>query len=227
MATQRYDILYIKYLLKWIAKTLHATAFHCIHPAGGVENQVCRLGIACTLHGHCIRRTKVIAKLPTGVENRRRHSTGYRKGAWLMAELHIDDDWKKQAQEEKRKLAEAQEKQKAEQAKAAAAAPAAGGGGSTGVGGGKGRRQQREVPTASFASIVNSLLTQAMLYLGELAPQGSEPMLNLDMAKYQVDMLGILEDKTRNNLAPEEQHLLDSALYDVRTRFINVASQYM
>jgi hypothetical protein len=133
--------------------------------------------------------------------------------------LHIDNDWKKQAQEEKRKLAEAQEKQRAEQAKAAAPADSGRGPG--------GRRGQREVPQASFASLVNSILTQAMLYLGEIAPQGSEPMLNLDMAKYQVDVLGLLEEKTRNNLAPEEQHLLDMALYDLRTRFINVASQYL
>ncbi|HET6247591.1 MAG TPA: DUF1844 domain-containing protein [Tepidisphaeraceae bacterium] len=141
-----------------------------------------------------------------------------------LPSLHIDTDWKKQAQEEKRKLAEAQEKQKAEEAKAKAAVPAAG---SATTPGGRGRRGAREIPQASFGSIVNSILTQAMMYLGELAPQGSEPMLNLDMAKYQVDMLGILEDKTRNNLAPEEQHLLDSALYDLRTRFINVASQYI
>ena len=131
--------------------------------------------------------------------------------------LHIDTDWKKQAQEEKRKLAEAQEKQKAAAAaQKPATAPAAGG-----------RRATRETPTASFSAMVNSMLTQAMLYLGEIVPQGSEPMLNLDMAKYQVDMLGLLEDKTRNNLAPEEQHLLDTALYEVRTRFINVASQYI
>ena len=51
-----------------------------------------------------------------------------------------------------------------------------------------------------------------MLYMGEITPQGSEPMLNLDMAKYQVDVLGILEEKTQNNLTPDERHLLDSAL---------------
>ena len=74
---------------------------------------------------------------------------------------------------------------------------------------------------------MNTILTQAMLYLGEIAPPGQEPQVNLDMAKYQVDSLGILEDKTKNNLSAEEQHLLDSALYDLRTRFINTASQYI
>jgi hypothetical protein len=141
-----------------------------------------------------------------------------------LSSLHIDTDWKKQAQEEKRKLAEAQEKQRAVQSQAAAAT---GGGAAAAAPRGAARRQTREAPQASFAGLVNSLVTQAMVYLGELAPQGSEPMLNLDMAKYQVDVLGLLEDKTRNNLTAEEQHLLDTVLYDVRTRFINVASQYI
>ena len=66
-----------------------------------------------------------------------------------------------------------------------------------------------------------------MLYLGELAPSGMEPMLNLDMARHQLDLLGVLEDKTKGNLTPEEQHLMDSILYEARTRFINVASQFL
>jgi hypothetical protein len=142
-----------------------------------------------------------------------------------LPSLHIDTDWKKQAQEEKRKLAEALEKQRAEEkAKAATTASTAAVGSSAG---GAGRKGVREIPQPGFASIVNSILAQAMLYLGELAPQGSEPVLNLDMAKFQVDLLGVLETKTANNLTAEEQHLLDSALYDLRTRFINVASQYI
>lgn len=143
--------------------------------------------------------------------------------------LHIDTDWKKQAQEEKRRLAEAQAKQQAAagQARGAAAPPAGGMMPAQEGPSPRGRRAARETPQASFATLVNSLLTQAMLYLGEIAPQGAEPMVNLDMAKFQVDMLGVLEEKTRNNLAADEQHLLDTALYDLRTRFINIASQYI
>jgi hypothetical protein len=66
-----------------------------------------------------------------------------------------------------------------------------------------------------------------MLYLGELAPSGSEPMLNLDMARYQFDLLSILEAKTKGNLNEEEQRLLDAALYETSSRFINVASQFI
>ena len=141
-----------------------------------------------------------------------------------LPSLHIDTDWKKQAQEEKKRLAEAQEKQRAAAAQQRAAAPPVPTMGGPTV---PGRRAGRETPQANFAALINSILTQAMLYMGEIAPQGAEPMVNLDMAKYQVDMLGIVEDKTRNNLAPEEQHLLDAALYDLRTRYISIASQYI
>ena len=144
-----------------------------------------------------------------------------------MPSLHIDNDWKKQAQEEKRRLAETAEKQRAEQAKAQSAAGNAGAGRTGPPGSATGRRTGREAPQANFAALLNSILTQAMMYLGEIAPQGVEPTVNLDMAKYQVDLLGILEDKTRNNLAPQEQYLLDTAMYDLRTRFINTASQYI
>jgi hypothetical protein len=73
---------------------------------------------------------------------------------------------------------------------------------------------------------VQSLLTQAMLYLGEV-PTASGPVLNLDMAKHQIDLLTLLEDKTRNNLTEEEQRLLDTVLYQLRMRFVDVASQML
>ncbi|HEY2588717.1 MAG TPA: DUF1844 domain-containing protein [Tepidisphaeraceae bacterium] len=145
-----------------------------------------------------------------------------------LSGLHIDTDWKRQAQEEKRRLAEEEQKKAA----AAATAPlptAAGPTAAVGAArpGAAGRRGAREVPAASFASLVNSIMTQALFYLGELAPQGGEPMVNLDMAKHQIDTLNILEDKTKGNLSEDEQRLLDTALYETRTRFVSVASQYI
>jgi hypothetical protein len=81
-------------------------------------------------------------------------------------------------------------------------------------------------PQASFSTLVQSTLTQILFYLGELAPRGSEPQLNLDMAKHQIDMLGVLEEKTRGNLTEEEQRLLDGALYESRMRYVGIASQF-
>ena len=83
------------------------------------------------------------------------------------------------------------------------------------------------MPPASFAGIVSFLVTQALFYLGDIAPRGGEPIVNLDMAKQHIDMLAILEEKTKGNLTEEEKKLLDSALYEVRMRYVSVASQYI
>ena len=161
--------------------------------------------------------------------------------------LHIDDDWKKQAQEEKRRLAEQQQKAAAAPAAPRMAPPgmgmppgaappadarAAGPGpglspGPSSAAARPGARGARQLPEASFSSLVQSILTQALFYLGELSPYGGEPTLNLDMARHQVDTLAVLEEKTANNLNEDEKRLLDAALYDVRTRFVSVASQFI
>jgi hypothetical protein len=134
--------------------------------------------------------------------------------------LHIDTDWKKQAQEEKRRLAEEEQKKAAQAPPPRSAAPAQ-------EGPARGRRGARELPPASFGALVNSLMTQALFYLGDLAPQGGEPVVNLDMSKHQIDTLSILEDKTKGNLTEDEQRMLDTALYEARMRYVQVASQYV
>jgi hypothetical protein len=154
--------------------------------------------------------------------------------------LHIDTDWKKQAQEEKRRLAEEEQKRAAEKERSAASSggPASAGSGSpTAVPGAQpargragspagGARGERQLPEASFPTLVNSLVTQILLYLGDLSPRGVEPQVNLDMAKFNIDLLGVLEEKSKGNLTPEEQKLLDNALYETRMRYVSVASQY-
>lgn len=139
--------------------------------------------------------------------------------------LSIDTDWKKQAQEEKRKLVEEQQKKAAAASAAAAPAPeklsdprSRSGGAPYGRG---------ELPPVNFSTMVQSIMTQALFYLGDLSPEGGEPMLNLDRAKHHIDTLSLLEQKTANNLAPDETHMLDAALYEVRMRYVNVASQYI
>jgi hypothetical protein len=158
--------------------------------------------------------------------------------------LQIDTDWKKQAQEEKRRLAE-QQKQREQQAAGqpppvigtTASAAASTAPGATGAAPGETRQRAaaaasggpgaRELPPASFATLVQSLVTQALFYLGDLAVRGGEPVVNLDMAKHHIDTLGVLEEKTRGNLSADEQRLLDSALYEARMRYVNTASQYI
>lgn len=127
--------------------------------------------------------------------------------------IQIDDDWKKQAQEEKRKLAE--DAKAREEAAAAKAAPAASGS----------EKRSREMPAASFTTLVSTMLTQAGYYLGEYAGQDGEPMVDLDAAKFQIDLLGVIEEKSKGNLTSDDQKTLDGALYELRTRFVSIATQ--
>ena len=138
--------------------------------------------------------------------------------------LHIDTDWKKQAQEEKRRLAEQEQKKPAAPAQPQAAPrPSAAEPAGMPRAGQSGRT--RELPPASFTTLVQSIVTQVLFYLGELTTRGAEPSLNLDMAKHNIDVLGVLDEKTRGNLTPDEQRMLDSALYETRMRYVAVAQQ--
>lgn len=135
--------------------------------------------------------------------------------------LHVDTDWKKQAQEEKRRQAEKEQQQKAAEAPAeAATSPAAASAAPSG-------RDPRRLPPASFASLIQTLLTQTLFYLGDLASRTGQATVNLDMAKHQIDTLAVLEEKTKNNLTDDEKRLLDTALYESRMRYVSVASQFM
>ena len=151
--------------------------------------------------------------------------------------LHVDTDWKKQAQEEKRKLAEQEEKRKTAATAPAGVVPSGAGAASAAAGpgagaaagrqaGGRGAAGQRELPPASFATLVQSLLTQVLYYLGDLSTRGAEPMINLDMAKHNIDTLSVIEEKTKGNLSDEEKRLLDAALYEARMRYVALASRY-
>jgi hypothetical protein len=162
------------------------------------------------------------------------------------ASLHVDTDWKKQAQEEKRRLADEEKRRAAERDSATAAAPPVGGfpagAGATaapsgaapasaaaGASAARAARESepRQAPPASFSTLVNSLLTQVLIYLGDVTLRGTEPMINLDTAKHLIDTLGVLDEKTKGNLTSEEQKLMDRALYETRMRYVAVASQYV
>jgi len=76
-------------------------------------------------------------------------------------------------------------------------------------------------PAIDFHTFVLSLGSSALLHLGELErPGASGPETDLPMAKHTIDILSMLQDKTRGNLTPEEDKLLESLLYDLRLRYV-------
>ena len=75
----------------------------------------------------------------------------------------------------------------------------------------------------SFSTLILGLSTQALLHLGEIEdPVAQRAERDLDAAKQVIDILGILQEKTRNNLEQGEQTLLDSILYDLRMRYVEL-----
>jgi len=82
-----------------------------------------------------------------------------------------------------------------------------------------------EQPSAvSFPAFVVSLMHTAAVHLGDAAdPSSGEPQSpNLEAARQVIDILGLLEEKTRGNLTPEERQLLEQGLYELRLRFVEV-----
>ena len=78
-----------------------------------------------------------------------------------------------------------------------------------------------EAPEINFSTFVFSLSTSALIYLGEMdnpVTQKKEEDYNLE--KKNIDILSILEEKTKGNLDPNEAKLLESLLYDLRMKYI-------
>jgi hypothetical protein len=78
------------------------------------------------------------------------------------------------------------------------------------------------LPAVDFHTFVLSLGSSALLHLGELEhPDGGESGKDLPLAKHTIDILTMLETKTRGNLTGAEEKLMESLLYDLRLRYVN------
>jgi len=112
----------------------------------------------------------------------------------------VDDDWKSQAQAEKARLKQEE------------AAPAPKSGGEDGI---------PEQPT--FDDLMRLMATQALMYMGAFPdPQTGKAMIALDMAKVHIDMLGVLEEKTKGNLTEEESKAISSVVRELRLQFVEI-----
>jgi hypothetical protein len=79
----------------------------------------------------------------------------------------------------------------------------------------------RSLPPADFATLLLSLGSSAVMYLGESdGPEGKKPARNLAMAKHAIDLITVLEGKTKGNLSSEEEQILESLLFDLRLRYV-------
>lgn len=80
-------------------------------------------------------------------------------------------------------------------------------------------------PPVTFASFVFSLSTSALMLMGEqLDPRQGKIPVNLPQAKEIIDILSVLETKTKGNLNQEEQAMLTDMLYALRMKYVDLAS---
>jgi hypothetical protein len=78
-----------------------------------------------------------------------------------------------------------------------------------------------ETGVVTFSGLVWMFGTTALLHLGEGPPPGGgEKKQDLTQAKQVIDLLGVLQDKTKGNLTAEESRLLDNLLFDLRLRYL-------
>jgi hypothetical protein len=83
-----------------------------------------------------------------------------------------------------------------------------------------------ELPVLDFATFVLSLSHSALMHLGEAPhPDSSKLAVNLPMAKQTIDLIGMIEEKTKGNLTGEEERLVGQVLYDLRMRYVELSKQ--
>ena len=83
------------------------------------------------------------------------------------------------------------------------------------------------LPPASFEFLVWSLILQAEMHMGlrRMGEGEEKPEKNLGAARHTIDLLGVIQEKTKGNLSLEEQRLLENGLTELRFRFVEASRQ--
>ena len=80
-----------------------------------------------------------------------------------------------------------------------------------------------QLPPASFPLLISTMATQAMAAMGQLEdPITGKAEVNLPFAKYHIDLIAILQQKTAGNLTEDEAAMLEGALHQLRMMFVQV-----
>jgi len=78
-----------------------------------------------------------------------------------------------------------------------------------------------QLPEINFATFIFSLNTSVLVHLGIIDdPASGKKVKNLTLAKQTIDILGMLEEKTRGNLTKDEESMLKNMLYDLRMIYV-------
>lgn len=86
------------------------------------------------------------------------------------------------------------------------------------------QKESTSLPEPDFSMFISGIGMQALMHLGEIEnPLTGKKQKDMAQAKYVIDILGILKDKTKNNLSVQESNLLDNLLYDLRMKYVNTS----
>jgi len=81
--------------------------------------------------------------------------------------------------------------------------------------------ESRDLPPASLIILISSLASQAMASMGQIPGDDGKPLpVNLKFARHFIDLIGVIEDKTRNNLTTDEASFLNGTLHHLRMQFV-------
>jgi hypothetical protein len=115
----------------------------------------------------------------------------------------IDEDWKSQVEAERERL------------KTQGTQPEP-----------KSTQPHGSLPSASFELLISSLATQTLIELGQIPdPLDNRHSVQLDLAQHHIDMLSMLEQKTKGNLSSDETRILKEVLHQLRMAYVSVSGQ--
>jgi len=81
--------------------------------------------------------------------------------------------------------------------------------------------QQVELPQVTFNTFIMSLASSTMVHLGEVPnPETGKTSVNLQLAQHTIDILTMLQEKTKACLEPDEAKLLGGLLYELRMKYV-------
>lgn len=117
--------------------------------------------------------------------------------------IHVDSDWKAEAQAEKERLASTERAQARKSG---------------------GRARAGDLPPADFRTLIGVLASQAIMGLGAIGdPKTGRVVVDLPGAQFSIDLLSVLEQKTRGNLDEEERKELQQVLAELRSRYVEIS----
>ncbi len=108
----------------------------------------------------------------------------------------VDEDWKAEVRREKEKLEKKIEERREEAGR-------------------------RKLPPPDFIQFVSGIAAQTLMQMGDIEnPISGGRKVDLESARYSIDLIAMLEEKTKGNLTPDEERYLKAALHDLRMRYV-------